>query len=74
MDVVLDRVVFRWQAKGIIAHREQNVLSLHPVLPGDDIHRGVGARVTNMQTRTGGIRKLDQRIKLLLVRAGFGLI
>ena len=38
MDVVLDGVVLRRQAEGIVAHGEQHVLALHAVLARDDIH------------------------------------
>ncbi len=38
MDVVLDGVVLRRQAKGIKADGDQHVVTLHPLLAADDVH------------------------------------
>ena len=74
MDVVLDRIVFRRQAEGVVAHGEQNVLSLHPMFARDHVHRGIRAGMADMQAGAGGVRELDQCVKLLFIRAGFRLI
>lgn len=70
--MVLDGIVFGRQTEGVKADREQNVVALHPALAADDVHRRERARVSNMQTLAGGIRKLDQTIKLRPRVAGDG--
>ena len=62
--MVLDGIVLGRQAEGVKADREQNVVALHPALAADDVHRRKRARVADVQALAGGIRKLDQTIKL----------
>ena len=72
MDMVLDGVVLRGQAEGIEADGEQNVIALHALLAGDDIHSREGAGMTHMQTLTGGIGELNESIELGALVAGDG--
>ena len=65
MDVVLDGVVLRGQAKGIKADGEQHVVTLHPLLAADDVHGGEGTGVAHMEALTGGIGELDEAVELL---------
>ena len=46
--------------------------TFHAALAGQNVHRGVGARMADMQARAGGIRELDQteELRLALVRLG----
>ena len=72
MYMVLDGIVFRRQSEGIIADGEKNVVALHPLAAADDVHCRERARMADMQSLSGRIRKLDQAVKLRLVRAGDG--
>ena len=65
MDVVLDGVVLRGQAKGIKADGEQHVVTLHPLLAADDVHGGEGTGVAHVEALTGGIGELDEAVELL---------
>ena len=49
MDVVLDGIVLRGQAKGIKADGKEHVVALHPLLPADDVHGGEGPGVSHMR-------------------------
>jgi len=64
VDAVLDRVVLGRQPERVVADREQHVVALHAPLARDDVHRGVRARVADVQPRPGRVRELDQRIEL----------
>ena len=72
MHMVLDGIVLRRQAEGVIADGEKNVVALHPLAAADDIHRRERTRMADMQSLSGRIRELDQAVKLRLVRAGDG--
>ena len=72
MDVVLDGVVLRGQAEGVVADGEQHVIALHAALAGDDVHRRVGARMAYVQTRARGIREFNQRIEFRLFMGFLG--
>ena len=63
MDVVLDREVFGRQAEGVPAHREEDVVALQPPLAGNNVHRGVGAGMADVEALSGGIGELDQRVE-----------
>ena len=65
VDVVLDGVVLRGQAKGIKADGEQHIVTLHPLLAADDVHGGEGTGVAHMEALTGGIGELDEVVELL---------
>ena len=45
----LDRGILGWQAKGVPAHRLQNVASQHSLITADDIADGVIAHVPHVQ-------------------------
>ena len=64
MDVVFDGIVLGRQTKRIKSDREQDIVALHPALAADDVHRRERARMADVQPLSGGIRKLDQPIKL----------
>ena len=64
VDMILDGVVLSRQTERIKADREQNVVALHPALAADDVHRRERARVADVQPLSGGIRELDQPVKL----------
>ena len=76
-DLVLNGIVFRRQAEGIPADRIEHVIPFHPPLSGDDVDGGIAARMADMQSRAGRIRKLDQTVKLRLaeiILCGKGLL
>ena len=62
VDFMLDSVVFGRQTESVPAHREQYVVTLHTAFSSDNIHCGVGARVTDVQTVARRIRKLNKRV------------
>ena len=66
MYLVLDGIVLRGQAKGVPADGEQHIIALHAALAADDVHGGVGPGMAHMQPRSGGIRELNQSVKLRL--------
>ena len=64
VDVVLDGEVLGGQAEGVVADGEQDVIAVHPLLPGDDVHGGVGPGMAHVQARSGWIGKLHQAVEL----------
>ena len=64
MDMVLDGIVLGRQTERIKSDREQDIVALHPALAADDVHRRERARVADVQPLSGGIRELDQPVKL----------
>ncbi len=62
MNMILNGIVLRRQAEGIPADGIQDVIALHAALSGDDVQRRVGARMPDMQTRTGGVREFNQAV------------
>ena len=64
VDPVLDGVVLRRQAKGVVADGEKHVVALHAALAGDDVHGRVGARMAHVQARARGVGELDQGVEL----------
>ena len=73
MNMVLDGKVLSRQTECIPAHRIQHVVALHALFARNDIQCGVGARMAYMQTLTGRIRELYERVELLLVRVILGM-
>ena len=65
VDVVLDGVVLRGQAEGVIPDGEQHVVALHPLFPADDVHGGEGPGVAHVEALAGGIGELDEAEELL---------
>ena len=65
MNVVLHGVVFRGQAKCIIADGEEHIVALHPLFPADDVHGREGTGVAHMESLSGGIGELNEAIELL---------
>ena len=51
----LDRVLFRGQAEGVIAHGVQDVLALHAVVAARHIGGQIAQRVAHMQTLAGRV-------------------
>ena len=72
MDVVLDGEILGRKTESVKADGEKDVVAVHPLLAGDDVNGREGARMTHMKTCGGGIRELDQTVKLRLVAAGDG--
>ncbi len=72
VDVVLDGVVFRGQAKGVKAHGEQHVEAVHPLLPGDDVHGGVGPGMAYVEALAGGVGELHQAVEFGLIALVLG--
>ena len=70
--MVLDGVVFGGQTKGVKPDREEHVVALHAALAADDVHRRERARVADVQTLAGGIRELNEAVKLRAGIAGDG--
>ena len=62
--MVLDGIVLRGQAEGVVAHGEQDVIAIHALFAGHHVHGGVGPGVAHVQALAGGIGKLHQRIEL----------
>ena len=74
MDVVLDGVVLRGQAEGVEPDGEQNVIALHPLFAGHDVHGRKGPGMAHMQALTGGIGELDKAVELGPLVAGNGRV
>ena len=72
MDVVLDGEVLGRQAEGIKADRIEDVVTLHPLFPADNVHRRKRARMADVQTGRRRIRELDQAVELRPRVAGDG--
>ena len=75
-DVVFDGEVLGGQAEGIVADGQQDIVAVHPLLPGDHVHGGVGPGVAHMEPGGGGIGELHQAVELgpgIAVFAGEGL-
>ena len=64
VDVVLDGVVLGGQAEGVEPDGEQDVVALHALFAGDDVHGGEGPGMAHVQALTGGIGELDQPVEL----------
>ena len=64
VDVVLDGKVLRRQAESVKADGKQDVVALHALLAGDDVHGREGARMAHVQSGRGGVRELDQAVEL----------
>ena len=64
--LVLDGEVLSRQTESVPAHREQHVVALESALSGYDIHSSVGARMTDVESLTGGVGELYQRVELRL--------
>ena len=71
VDVVLDGVVLRGQAEGVIAHGEEHIVAVHAALAGHHIHGGVGAGVAHVQALPGGVGELHQGVKFGFVAVIF---
>ena len=75
MDMVFDGEVLRGQAKGVKADGEQNIVALHALFTGNHVDGGKGPGMAHMESRCGGIRKLDKAVKLFTgLVAGNGAI
>ena len=75
MDMVFDGEVLRGQAKGVKANGEQNIVALHALFTGNHVDGGKGPGMAHMESRCGGIRKLDKAVKLFTgLVAGNGAI
>ena len=64
VDVIFDGKVLGGQTKGVVPDGEQYVVAVHPLLPGDDVHSGIGPGVAHMEARSGGVGKLHQPVEL----------
>ena len=62
--MVLDGKVLGGQPEGVIPDGEEDIVAVHPLLSGDDVHSGVGTGVTHVEACTGGIGKLHQAVEL----------
>ena len=71
--MVLDRVVLGGQTERVPADGIQDVVALQTALAGYGIQRGIGTGMSDVESLTRGIRELDQRIELRLVRIGLGM-
>ena len=58
VDVVLDGEVLGGQAEGVVADGQQDIVPVHPLLPGDDVHGGVGPGMSHVKARPGGVGEL----------------
>ena len=66
--VRLDRVVFRRQAEGVIAEREQDVIALHAALSGEHFDARIGLDMADVHAGARRIRELDEAVPLRLFR------
>ena len=64
VDMVLDSVVFRGQAEGVKADGEKYVVALHTLFSRYDVDRRKGSGVADVQSLSGGVRKLDKSVEL----------
>ena len=64
MYMVFNSIVLGRKSKSIEAYREQNIIAVHALFARDDIHRGEGARMTDMKSLTGGIREFNKSVEL----------
>ena len=74
VNMVLYGVVLRGQTKSVKADGEKDIVALHPLFAGHDVHCGEGSGVSHMQTLAGGIRELYQAIELGLAAAGLSRV
>ena len=63
VNLVLDGVVLRRQTEGVPADGEKDIAALHAALAGDDVHRGIGARMPDVQPLSRRIRELNQAVE-----------
>ena len=70
--MVLDGVVLRGQAEGIEADGVQDVVALHALFTGDDVHGREGPGVAHMEALTGGVGELDEAVELGALVPGDG--
>ena len=68
VDVVFHGVVFRGQAKGVVADGEEDVVALHPLFPADDVHGGEGPGVAHVEPLGGGVGELDEAEEFFAAR------
>ena len=64
MGIRLDRIVFGRQAECVETDREQDIVSLHPALSGNNFNARIGFDMADMHACAAGIRKLHQSVKL----------
>ena len=74
MEMVLYRIVFGGQTECIIADGEKNIVAVHTALSGNNVHSGVGAGMSNVETCGGRIRELNESVELGLITAGDSFI
>ena len=75
VNMVFDGEVLRGQTEGIEADGEEDIIALHALFAGDHIQRREGAGMTHMEARRGGVRELDEAVKLFTgLVAGDGAI
>ena len=65
--MVFDGIVFGGKAKGVKSDGEEDVIAVHTLFPGDDVHGGKGPGMAHMKALTGGVGELDQSVELWLV-------
>src|SRR5690606_22687215 len=69
----LDGILLRRKSERIVSHRVQNIKPLMPFITCIDITGNISQGMAHMQSRTRGIGKHIQHIKLFLVRIVFYL-
>ena len=74
VNVVLNGVVLRGQAEGVVPHGEEDVVPVHPALPGHHVHGSVGPGVAHVEALAGGVGELHQGIELGLAVPGDGVV
>ena len=67
VDAVLDGVLLRRQAEGVVPHRVQDVHAAGAGVAADDVGGRVALRVAHVQAVAGGVREHVQHIQLGLV-------
>ena len=67
MDMVLNGVIFRWQAEGIPTHWIQDVIALQPLFARHDVERRIGARMADVQPLPRRVRKFHEAVEFRAV-------
>ena len=57
-------VLLRRQAEGVVPHRMEHVVALHPLHPAHDIRRRVALGMTGVQAHAAGVGEHVQRVEL----------
>ena len=60
----LHRVLLGGQAEGVVAHRVQHVVAVHPLVAGEHVGADVAERVADVQARAARVREHVEHVEL----------